>query len=245
MADDKERAPRARPFTPPLPPFRGPTTASRPPVSALRPPDAKRGSLFVGTRVPSKSVVPPPEVVSISALAPAAAGPSVDLAGLPDVVPNAPDVHHAIAPAAVQEAAEPAAIDSPRAEAIAATEAMPWLFADPGASKPVGGPPADDAAATTTGDERAVPTEPELEAALSGLPYFDGSGASRRADPIGNPESASNPEVRLNSDVAGVFESIAAKIRRGEVDASNVDPASGEAAILATVLATLLRKQGR
>jgi hypothetical protein len=245
MADEKDSAPRARPFTPPLPPFRGPATASRPPVTPLTPPEVKRGSLFVGTRAPSKPAPEPtPVPIETAAITPApiaerAAEPEAERPGTV-YIPTEPIVTE-LPPAAVP-IDEP---DAARAEAIAATEAMPWLFADPGASQPVGGPPeaADSIDAVVVPGEEAAPDE--AAHALSGLPYFDQSGAPHRAEEIPDAKRSSGKVHRIDFDVASVFESIAARLRSGEIDASDVDAAGGEAAVVATVLATLLRQRAR
>src|SRR5690242_11599106 len=115
MADEKDSAPRARPFTPPLPPFRGPAAAARPAINPLTPPEGRRGSLFIGTRTPSKSAPSESEAVDIAQLAPE-----------PVVEQSAP----ASEAGALGSAGTPSA-EAGRSEAVAATEAMPWLFADP------------------------------------------------------------------------------------------------------------------
>ncbi len=205
MADEQESAPRARPFTLPPRPFRGPATTSRPAAAALTPPEAKRASLFVGTRAPAKTAaVPSPAVVSISALAPA------------------------------PEVAEVIAADSPRSDAIAATEAMPWLFADPGASQPVGSGDANDQPAMELAGVLATHEPPTLEA--EPVVFRDPSH-----DPAPTPGNPHAPGL----DVAAVLESIAARVRGGDIDVGFADAASGEASVMATVLAALLRQQGR
>ena len=197
MADERDSAPRARPFTPPLPPFRGAASAPRRVGNPLTPPDAKRGALFVGTRPPSKPV---PDIaatdVDIAELAPAAgtAADSIPQSGLDSAAA-------AGEPATTAVGSE---VSVERADVIAATEAMPWLFADPGASEPV--------AATPVG-----------------------------TDPI----AALGVEQHAELDVAGVIESIAARVRAGDVDVAGLDPSLGEAAVLATVLAALLRPRAR
>lgn len=227
MADEKDSAPRARPFTPPLPPFRGPASGGRPPVSPLTPPEAKRGALFVGTRSPSKvAVEPQAEPIDIAQL--------VGEAAVPETA----------APATVE--AMSGELESPRAEAIAATEAMPWLFADPATADrrptPVA-PLAGIASSLMPHGEVAAPEE--AAQALSGLPFIDESGAQHEAQlhpPVLRP---SGKVHRVDFDVATVLESVAARVRAGALDVRDVDPAAGEAAALATVLAALLRQRGR
>lgn len=198
MADKRESAPRARPFTPPLPPFRGAASAPRRVGNPLTPPDAKRGALFVGTRPPSKPVADvPPTVVEIGELAPSVAGTATGPNPRSSADPAAAVRETAIA-AVVSEA------DAERADVIAATEAMPWLFADPGASQPVDATPSD-----------AVPV------------------------------AALGEEQRAGLDVAGVLQSIAARVRTGHVDVAGIDPTLGDAAVLAMVLAALLRPRAR
>lgn len=198
MADERDSAPRARPFTPPLPPFRGAASAPRRVGNPLTPPDAKRGALFVGTRPPSKPVADvPPTVVEIAELAPTVAGTATD-----STAPSGEDPAAALGETAI--AAVESEADSERADVIAASEAMPWLFEDPGASQPVDATPSD-----------AVPI-----ASLGG-------------------------EQRADVDVAGVLESIAARVRAGHVDVGGIDSTLSEAAVLATVLAALLRPRAR
>lgn len=196
-------------------------------MSPLTPPEAKRGALFVGTRAPSKTAVEPQaEPIDIGQLAVEAAIPE------------------AAAPAPV--AAISPELESPRAEAIAATEAMPWLFADPATAdrRPTPVAPLAGIASSMmpTGD---VAAPEEAAQALSGLPFIDESGAQHEAQlhpPVLRP---SGKVHRVDFDVAAVLESVAARVRAGALDVRDVDPAAGEAAALATVLAALLRQRGR
>lgn len=224
MADEKDSAPRARPFTPPLPPFRGPAAAPRPPVNPLTPPEARRGSLFIGTRSPSQTAAAP-------------------VAEPLDIALLAPEPSAAPAPEGASQLPPLGESDSTRAEAIAATEAMPWLFADPAAPvrqpTPIAPLPTIDPAQTVRGEDAAPE---EAAQALSGLPFFDESGAEHQAAPN---VRLSGKMHRVDFDVAGVLESIASRVRAGEIDISQVDPAAGEAATLATVLAALLRQRAR
>lgn len=191
MADETESAPRARPFTPPLPPFRGPATMARPSTTALTPPEARRGALFIGTRAPTK---------------PAAAAEPV----LPDIAQLAPEppvraetpLAAVVAPERpAQPSVEP---DSSRSEAVAATEAMPWLFADP-----------------QTADRLMTPAAP-IPVVSNVVPQ----------------EESVQP-----FDAAAVLESIATRIRAGRIDVGQLEQSAGEAAVLATVLAALLRQR--
>lgn len=231
MADEKDSAPRARPFTPPLPPFRGPATAARPPVTPLTPPESRRGSLFIGTRTPSKSAEPQPDAIDIAQLA-----PEQDAAG------NA-------APAPADEALgsreQPAGADPARSEAVAATEAMPWLFADPSTAdrRPTPGVPLAVVSNSIVAGDDAEPAE--AAQALSGLPFFDESGAEHRPEEQPPLPRLSGKMHRIDFDVAGVLESVAARVRAGEIDVGTVDPGAGEAAALASVLAALLRQRAR
>lgn len=231
MADEKDSAPRARPFTPPLPPFRGPGTAARPPVTPLTPPEGRRGSLFIGTRTPSKSAASQPEAIDIAQLAPE-----------PEVAGGAP-------PAPAAEAlgsGEPAASSVPaRAEAVAATEAMPWLFADPSTAdrRPTPGAPLSVISNAIPAGEDAAPAE--AAQALSGLPFFDESGAEHKPEEQPPLPRLSGKMHRVDFDVAGVLESVAARVRSGDIDVGPIDPGTGEAAALASVLAALLRQRAR
>jgi len=242
MADEKDSAPRARPFTPPLPPFRGPATAARVPMNPLTPPEPKRGSLFIGTRTPSKTAVEPqPETdprlesqtqpIDIAQLALDTTAPEPAAVATSEPTTGAPTT---------------AAPESSRAEAIAATDAMPWLFADPATADrrptPVA-PLAGIATSLVPNSDAAAPEE--AAQALSGLPFIDESGAEHEAQvhpPVLRP---SGKVHRVGFDVATVLESIASRIRAGALDVPDVDPAAGDAAALATVLAALLRQRGR
>jgi len=231
MADEKDSAPRARPFTPPLPPFRGPATAARPPVIPLTPPESRRGSLFIGTRTPSKSAEPQPDAIEIAQLAPDAE---------PAVV-EAP----ARAAEALGSAEPPTAVDAARSEAVAATEAMPWLFADPSTAdrRPTPGVPLPVVPNSIAAGDDAEPAE--AAQALSGLPFFDESGAEHKPESQPQLPRLSGKMHRIDFDVAGVLESVAARVRAGEIDVGTVDPGAGEAAALASVLAALLRQRAR
>ena len=207
MADEKDSALRARPFTPPPPPFRGPATTARPSTNALTPPESRRSALFIGTRAPSKPAVALPSVVAdIAQFA-----PDPQLAPPAAVAPPAAPAEPTRAAAESGLIAEPernagaaplGEADASRAEAIAATEAMPWLFADP-----------------RTADRRPTPIAP--------MPV------------VTNAVASAEPAAPL--DAAAVLESVAARIRAGRIDVGSLDPAAGEAATLAGVLAVLLR----
>ena len=229
MADEKDSAPRARPFTPPLPPFRGPAAAARPTINPLTPPDSRRGSLFIGTRTPSKSEASLPEAIDIAQLAPEPAAAYE-------------------APAPPREALgslEEGSAEAARTEAVAATEAMPWLFADPTTAdrRPTPGIPLSVITNTISEGDEAAPEE--AAQALSGLPYFDQSGEPHKPEPEPQLPRLSGRMHRIEFDAAGVLESIAARVRAGDIDVGPLDPAAGEAAALASVLAALLRKQAR
>lgn len=231
MADEKDSAPRPRPFTPPLPPFRGPATAARAPLNPLTPPESRRGSLFIGTRTPSKSAEPQPDAIDIAQLAPE-----------PEVAAHAPS-----APAieALGSPAQPAGAESARSEAVAATEAMPWLFADPATAdrRPTPGAPLPVISNAIAAGDDAEPGE--AAQALSGLPFFDESGAEHEPESPPQLPRLSGKMHRIDFDVATVLESVAARVRSGDIDVGSVDPGAGEAAALASVLAALLRQRAR
>jgi hypothetical protein len=144
---------------------------------------------------------------------------------------------------AVREA--PSAPTSASAEiAIPATSDLPWLDtsavdapanASTSATEAIPFPPFD-----TTPSEPAAPEE--AAQALAGLPYFDGDG-DKHED--GSPPSmrASGRMHRIEGDPASVLERVAARVRNGELPVPDVDPLDGEAAILASVLAALLRRR--
>ena len=229
MADEKDSAPRARPFTPPLPPFRGPAAAARAPVTPLTPPEGRRGSLFIGTRTPSKSAEPQPDAIDIAQLAPepvAASRATIDAAPAPV--------------AGALGSAEPA-----RSEAVAATEAMPWLFADPSTAdrRPTPGIPLSVITNSIVAGDDAAPEE--AAQALSGLPYIDQSGEAHSPEVAPTLPRLSGKMHRIDFDVASVLESVAARVRAGDIDVGPVEPGTGEAAALASVLAALLRQRAR
>jgi hypothetical protein len=244
MADEKDSAPRARPFTPPLPPFRGSAAAARPPINPLTPPESRRGSLFIGTRTPSKSAAPESDAIDIGQLAPE---PVVEVASpAPDAAPLGS------ADAASPEGASPES-GSPegpspelsRSEAVAATEAMPWLFADPATAdrRPTPGVPLSVITNAIAAGDEAAPEE--AAQALSGLPYFDQSGEAHKPEPEPHLPRLSGRMHRVEFDAAGVLESIAARVRSGDIDVGPLDPTAGDAAALATVLAALLRQRAK
>ena len=233
MADEKDSAPRARPFTPPLPPFRGPAAAARPPINPLTTPEGRRGSLFIGTRTPSKSAAPQADAIDIAQLAPE---------------PVAQPVTEQVAPAPHTEAlgtAEVASTEPARSEAVAATEAMPWLFADPATAdrRPTPGVPLSVITNTIPAGDEAAPEE--AAQALSGLPYFDQSGEAHKPEPEPQLPRLSGRMHRIEFDAAGVLESIAARVRSGDIDVGPLDPGASDAAALATILAALLRQRAR
>ena len=227
MADEKDSAPRARPFTPPLPPFRGPAAAARPPINPLTPPEGRRGSLFIGTRTPSKSGGSQPETIDIAALAPD-----------PVLPPPAPE------PEALGSV-ETGATEPARSEAVAATEAMPWLFADPATAdrRPTPGAPLSVITNAISAGDEAAPEE--AAQALSGLPYFDQSGEAHKPEPEPQLPRLSGRMHRIEFDAAGILESIATRIRAGDIEVGPLDPGASDAAALATVLAALLRQRAR
>lgn len=242
MPDEKDSAPRVRPFTPPLPPFRGPAPAARPPINSLTPREAKRGALFVGTRTPSKPVASEEALVDVAMLAP---GP----------VPNAwPVAEAGIAPpdglasgfATAAPEAEQGPSASARVQAIEATEAMPWLFADPqSADVPHPHPeplPGIVGSHIPAGDDAAPE---EAAQALSGIPYIDQTGEEHQAEAVAAMPRLSGKMHRIDFDVAGILEGIAARVRAGDIDVGHVDAGAGEAAALASVLAALLHQRPR
>jgi hypothetical protein len=186
--------------------------------------------LFIGTRAPSKTARIDADPVDVALLAPDADEPLLESASVPEA--EAPPVA-AIGP------------DASRAQAIAATEAMPWLFADPRTADAKHTPPEPLAGIVDSHLPSGDVAAPEEAAqALSGLPYIDQTGEEHRPEPAPRPR-ASGRMHRIDFDVAGVLEGIAERVRAGEIDVGSVDPAAGEAAALASVLAALLRQRAR
>jgi len=191
--------------------------------------------LFIGTRTPSKSTGAQAEAIGIAQLAPE---PAVAGAGAVAAAP---------APvAAALGSAEPSVgADAARSEAVAATEAMPWLFADPTTAdrRPTPGIPLSVITNSIVAGDDAGPEE--AAQALSGLPYIDDSGEAHAPGNAPTLPRLSGKVHRIDFDVAGMLESIAARVRAGDIDVGAVDPGAGEAAALASVLAALLRQRAR
>ncbi|HEX2717776.1 MAG TPA: hypothetical protein VHM67_08830 [Gemmatimonadaceae bacterium] len=81
----------------------------------------------------------------------------------------------------------------------------------------------------------------EAAQALSGLPYIDNTGASHEPDEAVPASRLSGKMHRVEHDVPGILEGVAARIRSGALNVPNVDPFAGDAAVLAAVLAAMLR----
>lgn len=231
MSDEKDSAPRARPFTPPLPPFRGPAPVARAPLNPLTPPESRRSALFIGTRSPSKTQAVDEEPVDVALLAPSDEQPVAESPSAAAPVPQSETVDGA---------------DAARAHAIAATEAMPWLFADPRTADAKHTPPEPLAGILSSHIPAGDVAAPEEAAqALSGLPYIDQTGEEHQPEQSPVVPRPSGRMHRIDFDVAGILERIAERVRAGEIDVGAVDPAAGEAAALASVLAALLRHRAR
>ena len=231
MSDERDSAPRTRPFTPPLPPFRGPSTAARAPLNPLTPPETKRGALFIGTRAPSKAVAAEPELLDVALLAPEN-HETTSIEPAPTTALEEPQV-----PAA----AEP---EDARAQAIAATEAMPWLFADPRTAEAKHTPPVPLAGIVSSRmPEGDIAAPEEAAQALSGLPYIDQTGEEHQPEPAPVMARPSGRMHRIDFDVASVLERIADHVRGGAIEVGPLDPTVGDAAVLASVLAALLKQR--
>jgi hypothetical protein len=231
MSDERDSAPRTRPFTPPLPPFRGPSTAARAPLNPLTPPETKRGALFIGTRAPSKAVAAEPELLDVALLAPEH---------------HESSVIQAASTTSLDEPQRPATVEAEdsRAEAIAATEAMPWLFADPRTADAKHTPPLPLAGIVSSHmPEGDVAAPEEAAQALSGLPYIDQTGEEHQPDPAPVVSRPSGRMHRIDFDVASVLDRIADQVRGGAIDVGPLDATIGDAAVLASVLAALLKQR--
>jgi hypothetical protein len=149
------------------------------------------------------------------------------------------------APETLGSTEQPASAENARSEAVAATEAMPWLFADPQTADRLHTPGAPIPVITNAigSGEDAAPEE--AAQALSGLPFFDESGEAHKAEAQPHASRLSGKMHRIDFDAAALLESVAARVRSGDIDVGPVDPAAGEAAALASVLAALLRQRAR
>lgn len=115
------------------------------------------------------------------------------------------------------------------------------------ATRPAAAPAAPEAvppsipvatAPLTVGEDSAPE---EAAQALSGLPYIDNTGASHEPDEAVPASRLSGKMHRVEHDVPGILEGVAARIRSGTLNVPNVDPFAGDAAVLAAVLAAMLR----
>jgi hypothetical protein len=201
----------------------------------LTPPEGRRGALFIGTRAPSKSP-PPPDVIDIAQLAPEREATQPVPAPLPETLGR---------PEALGRVEVGNSFEPERTEAVAATEAMPWLFADPSTAdrRPTPGAPI---AVVTNAVASGAEAEPaDAEHALSGLAYFDRSGEEHKPGAQLQPPRPSASANRIDADVASILESVAARVRTGDIDVGRLDPSAGEAAALASVLAALLLQRAQ
>jgi hypothetical protein len=88
--------------------------------------------------------------------------------------------------------------------------------------------------------EDAAPDE--AAQALAGLPYFDDHGGEHTAEePATERKRTSGKVHRVEHDPAAVLESIALRVRSGGIQVQGLDANASDAAVLAAVLAALLR----
>lgn len=86
------------------------------------------------------------------------------------------------------------------------------------------------------------PAPEEAAQALSGLPYIDDMGTPHEPSepPTARPSGRMH---RVEHDVPGVLEGIAARVRAGTLAVPDVDPFTTDAGVLAAVLAAMLRQR--
>ena len=87
------------------------------------------------------------------------------------------------------------------------------------------------------------PAPEEAAQALSGLPYIDNTGAAHDPHEAVPASRLSGKMHRVEHDVPGILEGVAARIRGGTLNVPNVDPFAGDAAVLTAVLAAMLRNR--
>lgn len=221
MPDQRDGAQRPKPFAPPVAPFRGPATAARPTLTPLSPP--------VGNRPPAPVVARRSTRVAEQPAAPATVTSPVRVA--------APE--HPTAPA--MSAPQPAPQAAP---ASAATGDAHLYGHDPFASPQpaVATPPFLRAAREVPGED----ARPEETAhALAGLPFIDPAGAEHKGEAPSERKRTPGKLHRVGFDPAAVLESIAGRVRSGAIAPGALAPTSSDAAVLAAVLAALLREDGR
>ena len=133
------------------------------------------------------------------------------------------------APPAVQPQPPAVEVPAPRAPLPAASPASHATAPVPSVNAPL-----------AVGEE---PAPEEAAQALSGLPYIDDTGAAHEPNEPVPAVRLSGKMHRVEHDVPGVLEAIAARIRGGTLLVPNVDPFGSDAAVLAAVLAAMLRNR--
>lgn len=219
MADEQNPIQRARPAAPAIPPFRGHAPAVRPALAPKAPGDGRGAPPVVAVR-PAKTQA-----------APAADQPAGETAtevaiAAPIVAPPEPQIPALVLEPPGAEVMPPR--DAPQLPAQAASSLAPeeWgSYAPPAAASGVSGLPEQDAGAQP----------------LAGLPYFDDAGHAHGA--VQSPVALPAEEADAGQHSAIALERIAARIRAGTLVVPASDASTSEAATLAAVLASMLRKQ--
>ena len=252
MADEHESSRRARPAMPALPPFRGPAGApARAPLAPVQSPDTRKAPPpFLGAR-PANGARPAPngEEESPRATPPAIqsdALPFFTLDGPAGSTPRdtAPGGNGRVQPQEAKHASPETPAPASADGRISSSAVLPWL--DTSGVAPAAVESSTASAAIPFPPFDSTPSEPaapeEAAQALAGLPYFDGDGDEHED---GSPPSlrASGRMHRIEADPASVLDRVAARIRNGELRVPDVDPMDGDAATLAAVLASLLRRR--
>lgn len=219
MADEQNPIQRARPAAPAIPPFRGHAPAVRPALAPKTTGNGRGAPPVVAVR-PAKS--------QAAAVAEQPAGePTTAVAvAAPLVAPPDPQIPALVLEPPGAEVMPPR--DAPQLPAPAASSLAPeeWSsYAPPAVGPGVSGQHEQDAGAHS----------------LAGLPYFDDAGHAHGA--VQSPVASPAEEADAGQLTASALERIAARIRAGTLVVPASDPSTSEAAILAAVLASMLRQQ--
>ena len=213
MPDEQNPIQRARPAAPAIPPFRGHAPAVRPAL-APKAPGAGRGAPPVVAVRPAKTV----------AVAEQPAGETATEGGV--VAPPEPHVPALVLEPPGAEVMPPRDAPQPLAPAASSLAPEEWgSYAPPRAASGASEQPDQDAGAQP----------------LAGLPYFDDAGHPHGA--VQSPAAAPAEAADAGQHTAIVLERIAARVRAGTLAVPASDASTSEAAILAAVLASMLRQQ--
>lgn len=179
--------------------------------------------------------------------APPFRGPAT--AARPAFAPLTPDAAKPPAPFIARRSAKVAEASEPMAPAAGAPHPVAAVPASPtdGEAHLYGNDPFAGAhqALSHPSPSRAVPGEDaapaEAAQALAGLTYFDEAGSQHVAPEVEAPKRNSGKVHRIEFDPAGVLEAVATRVRAGTLSPLGLDSRASDAAVVAAVLAALLR----